>query len=375
MKIGLNRLSKEFASARGSTLAVREIDLDILEGEFFVLLGPSGCGKSTVLNLIAGLEKPSGGEIRFDEQVVASPEKGIFVPPGERNVAMVFQSYALYPHLSVFRNIAFPLEIAGEEKKAIETAVEEAASMLGITELLAARPGELSGGQRQRVAIARALVRHPRVFLMDEPLSNLDAQLRTSTRTELKSLQNRLGVTTIYVTHDQIEAMSLGDRIAVLRNGRLEQVDSAEALYENPVNTFVAGFIASPPMNLLEIALERHGNHWVIRIDDEELIVPAGAAGLFERLQSDECILGVRPEHLHIRPGGGAGIIDAKVAVVEPMGREVLFHLGLGSRRLLVLTSERKFSGADPGDSFHVEPDWQCVHLFTMDGVNVGVTT
>jgi len=368
MRIQLIGLSKEFVSARGSTFAAKEIDLEILEGEFFVLLGPSGCGKSTVLNLIAGLEKPTRGEIRFDDRLVACAERKVFVTPRERNIAMVFQSYALYPHLSVSGNIAFPLEIAGEEKKAIREAVEGVASMLGITDLLAARPGELSGGQRQRVAIARALVRHPAVFLMDEPLSNLDAQLRASTRTELKGLQRRLGITTVYVTHDQVEAMSLGDRIAVLRGGRLEQVGMPDELYENPLNTFVASFIASPPMNLLKVRLEHEGGRCLVRMGDRELTVPAGVAALFEGLEPGEWILGIRPEHIRIRPDDGSQVIKGQVQIVESIGREILLHVAIGTQKLLVLTDERRFTEAHPGDWLEVELDLKRAHIFTISG-------
>ncbi len=395
MRIQLNRLSKEFASARGSTFASKEIDLEIREGEFFVLLGPSGCGKSTVLNLIAGLEKPTGGEIRFGDRVVASAVRNVFIPPAERNIAMVFQSYALYPHLSVYGNIAFPLEIAKEDKKTIRKAVDEVASMLGITDLLPVRPGQLSGGQRQRVAIARALVRHPSVFLMDEPLSNLDAQLRASTRTELKALQRRLGITTVYVTHDQVEAMSLGDRIAVLRGGRLEQAGSPEELYGAPVNTFVAAFIASPPMNLLRIAIENEAEERtrpgtaledgdvrrpgrLIRTNGGALRAPGDVAALFDGLKPGEWILGMRPEHIHIRPsGGGAELSDretggrtlrGEVQVVEPTGREILLHVAVGTQKLLILTEERRYAGARPGEILDVEPDLKRAYVFSTSG-------
>lgn len=371
MNIRLVRLSKEFISARGRTPAVRTIDLEIRESEFFVLLGPSGCGKSTVLNLIAGLEKPTGGEIWFDDRLVASAAERVFESPRDRNIAMVFQSYALYPHLSVFGNIAFPLEIAGEGKKRIAAAVERVASMLGLTELLAARPGELSGGQRQRVAIARALVRHPTVFLLDEPLSNLDAQLRASTRTELRSLQRRLGITTVYVTHDQVEAMSLGDRIAVLREGRLEQVGRPEELFEEPANTFVASFIASPPMNLLEIELFLEAGRWLLRIDDRELMVPDCMVDPFDELKPGAWILGIRPEHIRIHPVGAAAVLKERVEAVEPMGREVLFHFLVGSQKLMALTAEGHFAAACPGEVLALEPDLKRAHLFSRNGKRV----
>ena len=257
MILSFHAVSKTFLSLRGPVPAVRDVDLLVEDGELFVLLGPSGCGKSTVLNLAAGLERPTSGEIRFDGGIVASRERRIFVPPGKRNVAMVFQGYALYPHLNVRENIAFPLRVAGEARGEIDRAVARTASMLGIGELLKSRPSELSGGQRQRVAIARALVRRPRLFLLDEPLSNLDASLRTATRVELRRLQRSLEVTTLYVTHDQTEAMTLGDRIALLRDGSVLQVGTPRDLYENPRTPFAASFIGPYPMNLLSAASRR----------------------------------------------------------------------------------------------------------------------
>ncbi len=241
MKLTLISLAKTYRSLRGPVHALKELSLEVEDGEFFVLLGPSGCGKSTVLNLVAGLEKPTSGEIRFGEEVVAAPEKRIFSEPRQRDVAMVFQSYALYPHMSVFDNIAFPLRVSGENRQQVRQAVEVAASTLGIAELLAVRPAELSGGQRQRVAIARAIVRKPKLFLLDEPLSNLDANLRTITRTELRLLQRKLGITTLYVTHDQVEAMTLADRMAVLKDGKLMQIGSPDAVYRHRLP------LSSPP--------------------------------------------------------------------------------------------------------------------------------
>jgi multiple sugar transport system ATP-binding protein len=222
--------------------AVNEVNLEIQDGEFFVLLGPSGCGKSTLLNLAAGLERPTGGEIWIGDQLVAAPPKRIFLSPRERNVAMVFQSYALYPHMTVFENISFPLEMAGDNSKTIEKSVKEAADRVAIAHLLGARPSERSGGQRQRVAIARAIVRRPSLFLLDEPLSNLDVRLRVSTRNEIKALQRSLGVTTLYVTHDQEEAAALADRIALIREGQIEQIGTPQELQENPATPFAREF-------------------------------------------------------------------------------------------------------------------------------------
>ncbi|MEJ2698696.1 MAG: ABC transporter ATP-binding protein, partial [Desulfuromonadales bacterium] len=277
MKIELSRLGKCFSTRRGLVEALSGIDLTIEDGELFVLLGPSGCGKSTLLNLLAGLEKPTGGEIRFDGELVAAAGIGPWVSPPQRDVAMVFQSYALYPHLSAYENIAFPLRVGKTAKKEIDPAVRAISRTLRIEEVLRALPAELSGGQRQRVAIARALVRRPRLFLLDEPLSNLDAQLRAETRVELKRLQRNLGVTTVYVTHDQVVAMTLGSGIAVLQIGRVEQVGDAQALYRQPVNPFVARFIGAPQMNLLEGAWAREGKAVRLRLAGQELVLTGKA--------------------------------------------------------------------------------------------------
>ncbi|MEJ2428386.1 MAG: ABC transporter ATP-binding protein [Deltaproteobacteria bacterium] len=262
MNITFKSLQKTFFTLRGKVEALKSIDLEIGQGEFFILLGPSGCGKTTTLNLAAGLERPTAGEIRFADKIVSSPEKKIFVSPKERNVAMVFQSYALYPHLNVFENIAFPLRVAKERD--IAEPVRNTAHMLDIENLLERKPAELSGGERQRVAIARALVRDPDLFLLDEPLSNLDTQLRTTMRAELKRLQRNTGVTTIYVTHDQTEAMTLGDRIGLFREGRLIQVGTPDNLYNSPQTPFAATFVGSPPMNLIPAEIKKEGDTMLI---------------------------------------------------------------------------------------------------------------
>ncbi len=251
--IVVKNLRKDFFTLRrGRIRALATLDLTVEPGAFFVLVGPSGCGKSTLLNIIAGIENPSAGDIWIGDRQVMSVAAKKFLPPRRRDVAMVFQSYALYPHMTVFANIAFPLKIAGVDRRDIDNRVRAAAATLEIENLLDARPAELSGGQRQRVALGRAIVRRPRVLLLDEPLSNLDALLRTSMRGELKQIQRRLAVTTIYVTHDQTEAMTLGDRIAVLKDGRLQQTGTPEEIYHRPANSFVAGFIGTLPMNLLD---------------------------------------------------------------------------------------------------------------------------
>ncbi len=330
MNLAFANVSKTFPSMRGAVAAVRNVDFSVADGEFFVLLGPSGCGKSTVLNLAAGLERPSSGEIRFDDEVVASAERRVFVPPGKRNAAMVFQSYALYPHLNARENIAFPLRIAGEARDEIERAVERTASMLGIRELLGARPSELSGGQRQRVAIARALVRQPRLFLLDEPLSNLDAALRAATRAELRRLQRALDVTTLYVTHDQTEAMTLGDRIALLRGGRILQTGTPRDLYERPETAFAASFIGPYPMNLLKAQVEEEGGVRYVRIGRERLPVPPGRAAETVGREGRAILFGIRPEHLRVAPGPAELSVRGIVTAVENFGRETLATVDVG---------------------------------------------
>lgn len=362
MKLELIQVKKEFNTLRGKIEAVKRIDLVIDDGEFFVLLGPSGCGKSTLLNLIAGLEKPSAGEIRFGQRLVASAREKISVSPREREVAMVFQSYALYPHLDVFANIAFPLKIARMGRPGIEKAVRRAAETLEITNILRAKPGQISGGQRQRVAIARAIVRRPRVLLLDEPLSNLDMQLRISTRAELKRLQREFGFTAVYVTHDQIEAMTLGDRIAVMKDGEIEQAGTPEDLYRHPANPFVAGFVGVPPMNLfrVEVKAENGGNSLFFR--GRRLPAPASGRG-FADLPPGEVLVGLRPEHIRIRDGGEGERIEGVIDAVEPMGRETLVHVRIGNEKLQVLTAGGEFNLDEP---IGLEPDPEEMHIFPL---------
>jgi multiple sugar transport system ATP-binding protein len=343
--------------------ALKSIDLEIAPGEFFILLGPSGCSKSTTLNLIAGLERPTGGEIRFEEKIMASSEQRIFIPPKERNVAMVFQSYVLYPHLNSFENIAFPLRIAKE--KNVKEPVDNVAEMLGIKNLLDRKPAELSGGQRQRVAIARALVRKPSVFLLDEPLSNLDAQLRTSTRAELKRLQRETGVTTICVTHDQTEAMTLGDRIGLFRNGVLIQVGTPEELYRYPQTAFAATFVGSPPMNLIPAEIKRqNGDATVINCADARFELPKDRQWLLERLQGRQALLGVRPEHLAASAAPDSTSIRGYIETIEPLGRELLYHVHTEAGEMIFLSSERKLQ---LGDMVHLSFDPARIHLFPRD--------
>jgi ABC-type sugar transport system ATPase subunit len=302
--VSLEEVSKSFST---ETVAVEELSLDIADGEFMILVGPSGCGKTTALRMVAGLEKPTSGVIRIGDRVVNE------ISARDRDIAMVFQNYALYPHMSVYKNLAFGLRQQRTPKQEIDRRVRQVAAMLGLEPLLKRRPAQLSGGQRQRVAMGRALVREPKVFLLDEPLSNLDAKLRVQMRAELKRLHGRLGVTTIYVTHDQVEAMTLGDRIAVMSDGKLQQLGPPQEVYDTPANVFVAGFIGSPPMNLLR-GVVRDGR------------VTAGDF-LLQRadIPDRDLIVGLRPEDL--RPAvNGLPSIEFRVGVVEPLGDEVIVH-------------------------------------------------
>ncbi len=321
-RILCDQLTKRY----GSVTAVDRLDLEIEDREFMVLLGPSGCGKTTTLNMIAGLEEPSAGNLFFDDEVVN------FMPPHRREVAMVFQSYALYPQKTVYENIAFGLRLRRAPQAEIDRLVKEAAGQLEIGHLLDRRPSQLSGGQRQRVALGRALVRKPRVFLMDEPLSNLDATLRVTMRTLIKKLHLTMGTTFVYVTHDQAEAMTLADRIAVMRDGLVQQLDGPRETYEHPRNMFVAAFLGSPQMNFVEGVLEETAGVPAFRRG--EVRVPlAGVPGV-ERWQGREVVLGVRPEDIEITPDD-AGDIAAKVLLVSPLGAEQHLDLLLGDVEMI----------------------------------------
>src|SRR5947208_6346855 len=309
------------------TQAVFDLNLAIEDGELMVLVGPSGCGKTTALRMVAGLEEISDGELRIGDRVVND------LTPKERNIAMVFQSYALYPHMTVEDNLAFSLKLHKMPKAEIKQRVQRAANILQIEEYLKRKPRALSGGQRQRVAMGRAIVREPEAFLMDEPLSNLDAKLRVQTRAEIHQLQRRLGVTTIYVTHDQVEAMTMGDRVAVMSAGRLQQVDTAQVLYDQPVNEFVAGFIGSPAINLVEAQLAQTNGHLSISFGEYTLPVDDGAARNHSRLQEyvgRDVILGIRPEDFEDASIESEAPPDRRLKVsadlTEPLGSEVLVH-------------------------------------------------
>jgi multiple sugar transport system ATP-binding protein len=314
------------------TEAVRSLDLDIADGEFMVLVGPSGCGKTTALRMVAGLETITKGEIRIGDRIVND------VPPKERDIAMVFQNYALYPHMTVFDNMAFGLKLQKVPKAEIDRRVRDAARILDLDELLRRKPRALSGGQRQRVAMGRAIVRHPQAFLMDEPLSNLDAKLRVQMRAEIARLQHELGTTTIYVTHDQIEAMTMGDRVAVIRKGELQQVDSPQVLYERPCNLFVAGFIGSPAMNLLEASLARSNGSPAVRLGDVQLPLPPEVMASRPALAAYEdrkVVVGIRPEDMEdaslVADAPADRRLPATVELREALGSDVVIHFTLAA--------------------------------------------
>ena len=337
--------------AYGAVKVVHEVDVDIPDGEFVVLVGPSGCGKSTLLRMIAGLEAITSGTISIGNRVVNN------LPPAERDIAMVFQNYALYPHKTVAANMGFALKMARMDKAEIDSRVARAAGILGLEPYLARYPRELSGGQRQRVAMGRAIVRNPQVFLFDEPLSNLDAKLRVQMRSEIRELHQRLATTTVYVTHDQIEAMTMADRIVVMREGRIAQQGAPLDLYDRPANTFVAGFIGSPSMNLLP-GISRGGR---IEADGLSLPAPDGAA------EGRRVIWGVRPEHLELDSSG----IAATVVVVEPTGSETHVVLRIGGHDAVAVFRERH--AFRPGEVIHLSPRAGLVHLFdeaTGDRIN-----
>jgi multiple sugar transport system ATP-binding protein len=313
--IELERLTKVYPDG---TRAVHELDLEIADGEFVVFVGPSGCGKTSALRMVAGLEEITDGVVRVGSEVVND------LPPKARDMAMIFQNYALYPHMNVYDNMGFGLKMRGVEKGEIRRRVEQAARILGLSEVLAKRPRHLSGGQRQRVAMGRAIVREPKAFLMDEPLSNLDAKLRVQMRAEIARIQRDLAVTTIYVTHDQSEAMTLGDRVCVLRGGLLQQVDRPQALYDRPANLFVAGFIGSPAMNLVEAELAELGGGVVARFGPHELPVPDRPE--LAAYRGRRVALGIRPEDLG---GDGPARIEVTVDIKEDMGHEIFLHFAV----------------------------------------------
>ncbi len=349
VSIRLEHIYKKF----GNVVAVDDLNLDIKDGEFIALLGPSGCGKTTTLLMIAGIYRPTSGYIYFDDKVMND------VPPKDRNIGMVFQSYALYPHMKVFDNIAFPLKLKKVPKKEIEKKVKEVAKTLGIDHLLDRRPSQLSGGQQQRVALARAIVKEPDVFLMDEPLSNLDAKLRVMMRAEIKRIQRELGITTIYVTHDQLEAMTMADRIAVLNEGKLQQYAPPDELYNKPANLFVAGFIGNIPINFIEGSLTRIDGTVLIDAGPIRINLADGYAEILsDGYTGSEIVVGVRPEHIKIGRGDYQGV----VSIVEPMGREMIVHIEVGGLTLRALIPSR--TRIKEGMPIQFTFDLKRIHIF-----------
>ncbi|MDQ3812804.1 MAG: sn-glycerol-3-phosphate ABC transporter ATP-binding protein UgpC [Armatimonadota bacterium] len=381
-RVQLRNLRKVFTDAQSKkeVVAVNNLNLEIHDGEFLVLVGPSGCGKTTALRMVAGLEEASSGEILIGDRVVND------VPPRDRNIAMVFQNYALYPHMSVYDNMAFGLRLrmlpnifwqlshmseARQIKQQIDQNIQEAADLLGIKQLLDRKPKALSGGQRQRVALGRAIVRHPQVFLMDEPLSNLDAKLRVQTRAELIKLHRRLGVTTIYVTHDQVEAMTMGQRIVVMKDGLLQQVDTPLKLYHEPANLFVAGFIGTPSMNFIEAQVVKNGARPLVDTGAFQVHLPEHRAKALASYVGKSVIFGIRPEDLHDKeltpPSAGDrdNVVRMNVDVIEPMGATSIIYLNAGQETLLAsVDAETK---AKEGGPLDVVIDSTASHVFDKE--------
>jgi multiple sugar transport system ATP-binding protein len=342
--VQINNVRKSY----GAVPILHGVSVDIDDGEFVILVGPSGCGKSTLLRMIAGLETITAGQIRIGERVVNNLE------PKERDIAMVFQNYALYPQMTVAQNMGFALEMRGLKRPEISKKVEEAAAILGLQPLLQRKPAQLSGGQRQRVAMGRAIVRDPKVFLFDEPLSNLDAKLRVQMRAEIKALQQRLSTTTVYVTHDQIEAMTMADKIVVMQGGRVEQIGAPLDLYDKPVNRFVAGFLGSPAMNYVEGTLRSQG--------EPRLELAGGQSILLSRMPDGsngrKVVFGIRPEEIRIAGEG----VDARLIVVEPTGSETLLSIDFAGQELTCLLRER--AGLSPGQEVKLSFASEAVHFF-----------
>jgi len=355
-RVQLESVTKKF----GAVTAVNNVSLEIPDKQFTVLVGPSGCGKTTALRLIAGLEEATAGDIYIGERRVND------VPPKDRDIAMVFQNYALYPHMTVYDNMAFGLRLRKYPRAEIDRRVKEAAEMLGIEGLLDRKPKQLSGGQRQRVALGRAIVREPQVFLMDEPLSNLDAKLRVQTRAEIKKLHARLQTTTVYVTHDQVEAMTMGDRIVVMRDGVVQQVDTPINLYERPANLFVAGFIGSPAMNFVDASLVDAAGTLRLAADGFQVEVPREVAAQVRPWAGRQVVFGIRPEDIQDRALAAspnpAWTIRATVDVHEPLGSDVILYLTVGAHSIVARVDAH--TQARMGQSIEVVLDMRKMHLF-----------
>jgi multiple sugar transport system ATP-binding protein len=352
--VRLESVSKKF----GKNVVVQAITMEIPDREFLVLVGPSGCGKTTTLRMIAGLETISDGKIYIGDRVVNDVE------PRDRNIAMVFQNYALYPHMNVYDNMAFALQLRKMPREEIDKRVKTAADILGISHLLQRRPKEMSGGQRQRAALGRAMVRDPDVFLMDEPLSNLDAKLRVQMRVELVQLHRRVSTTTVYVTHDQVEAMTMGDRIVVMNEGVVQQIAPPKELYDHPVNRFVAGFIGSPPMNFLDAEIVRDGDRLYAQTSGVRTLVPQTLASKLPASSNGKVVLGIRPEDVRVG-GNGEASGKGRVDVVELLGSEQLGFVVVGDQNLLLRTSPD--TPLNAGDSIDLHFNTAKMHAFDRD--------
>jgi multiple sugar transport system ATP-binding protein len=354
-QVTLNKVTKKY----DNTLAVRGIDLEIFDTEFVVLVGPSGCGKSTTLRMIAGLEEITDGEILIGGEIVND------LPPKDRDIAMVFQNYALYPHMTVFENMSFGLRLKRFPKSEIKQRVEHAARILDITELLDRKPRQLSGGQRQRVAMGRAIVRNPKVFLFDEPLSNLDAKLRVQMRTEIKKVHQKVKTTTVYVTHDQVEAMTLADRVVVMNAGTIDQAGTPNDLYHSPRTRFVAGFIGSPAMNFMACRIEEAAGTLAVRLSDAlTLPIPAARTACYRPYAQRDLILGLRPEHitearLHREPGTAE--FSVPIEVVEPMGMETMVYFTVNGTEIAARVNPA--DAQQPGETMRFTADMRHMHL------------
>jgi len=361
-KVILNNIKKVYDK---DVVAVQEFSLEIQDKEFIVLVGPSGCGKSTTLRMVAGLEDISGGELYIGDKLVND------VAPKDRDIAMVFQSYALYPHMTVYENMAFPLKLRKMPKDEIDKAVRDAAATLDITQYLDRKPKALSGGQRQRVAIGRAIVREPKVLLMDEPLSNLDAKLRNQMRAEIIKLRQKINTTFVYVTHDQTEAMTLGDRIVIMKDGFIQQIGTPQEVFNHPANLFVAGFIGSPQMNLFDARLEKDGETYFVSLDGSRIDLPAEtqAALAAKGYEAREITLGIRPDHITLAEDASSATIGATVDVSEMMGSSVHLHVTAQGKDIVVVMPTLEIGGRDfaYGDKVGFNFGGNVVHLFDKD--------